>query len=481
LFENLDNFELDAMLARMRWLNTARPYTQIPPEEDESWNVWLTLSGRGSGKTRLAAEDTWWYAWNNPLSICGVIAPTTELLLRICFEGESGLKNVIPRALIAKDGYTRRPAQIRLINGSLIQGFSADEPERLRGPQYHRLWCDELAAWDIPAGNAESSWNMAVLGLRLGHRARAVITTTPKPLSFLKKLKLRDDVICVQESTFVNIGNLSENFRKQILQYEGTRLGRQEIYGELLDLEDTGIISRSWFEIWPGTMPIPKLDFIVMSLDTAFTKKTMTPSIEDKRQKEPDPTACVVLGIYSSQGHPRRAMLLDSWHEWLEFPDLLDRVRDEAKMEYGPSARKPDVILIEDEGSGKDLRSVMGQSDVRVQTYNPGRADKLARLHSVSPLVANGLVVLPGHKQIRNAPRQWTAPFLDQVCTFRGEGSTRHDDYVDAFSQGLAFLRDKRLLEVFWDGKAPAAAPAKHEIRRAPNPLLGERGERRHY
>ena len=444
--------ELIALKARLAWLTMARP-NQLVDEEDPDWNIQLFLAGRGYGKTRLAAEDTWWWSWRNPETLTHVIAPTHGDIERVCFGGESGLLNVIPQDLI-KD-YNKSNQILTLVNDAKIIGFSAENPERLRGPQCHRLWADEVAAWDQPAGNAQRAFDMAIFGLRLGRRARAVLTTTPKPIKLVRSLVARRDVNIVRGSTYDNINNLSDNFKQQVLQYEGTRLGRQEIYGELLEPEESGILQRSWFPLWPAEMKLPRFEYIVMSLDTAFTEKSQSPSQMDRRTKEPDPTACVVLGVWKdSLNAPRKAMLLDCWHEWLDFTDLLERAREEARMEYGAKPRPPDVILIEDKGSGRSLQQVMRKNDLRVQVYNP-TIDKLSRLHAVSHLVRHGLIYLPESSARRGKPRDWVQPFLDQVCVFHGEGTTEHDDYVDALTQALALLRDKQLLQVDWADIVP--------------------------
>jgi len=439
--------ELVALRHRLNWLDESRP-SQIIDEDDLTWNIWLLLAGRGFGKTRLAAEDTFNWAWNNPETITHVVAPTHNDVERVCFEGESGLLSIIPAELIRHS--TKSPATIILTNGSKILGYSAENPERLRGPQCHRLWGDEVAAWDQPAGNAQRAFDMSIFGLRLGRRARAVLTTTPKPIPLVRNLIMRRDVRVIRGSTYENIDNLSDNFKQQVLQYEGTRLGRQEIYGELLDPEESGILQRSWFPLWPAEQKLPRFEYVIMSLDTAFTKRAMSPSPTDKRTKEPDPTACVVLGVWKdSLTAPRKAILLDCWHDWLDFTELLERAREEGRMEYGEKPRPADIILIEDAGSGKSLQQVMRKNDLRVQTYQP-TTDKLARLHAVSHLVRHGLIYLPESAVHRGRPRDWVQPFLDQVCVFHGEGTTEHDDYVDAFTQALALLRDRRLLQVDW-------------------------------
>ena len=117
----------------------------MTPATETDWRVWLILAGRGWGKTRTGAEDIAHYAlWNDNVRIA-VIAPTYADARDTCVEGESGLLRAIPSACILK--WNRSMGEIWLFNGSRIKLFSADQPERLRGPQHHRVWCDELGAW----------------------------------------------------------------------------------------------------------------------------------------------------------------------------------------------------------------------------------------------------------------------------------------------------------------------------------------------
>ena len=121
-----------ALSARTKWLTIANDH-QIPPSGNW-WSIWLLLAGRGAGKTRTAAEDTWWNAWNNPHTRWLVSAPTSSDVRDVCFEGDSGLLNVMPTQII--ETYIKSLHELRLKNGSIIKGIPASEPDRFRGPQF---------------------------------------------------------------------------------------------------------------------------------------------------------------------------------------------------------------------------------------------------------------------------------------------------------------------------------------------------------
>ena len=208
----------------------------------------MILAGRGWGKTRTGAQDIALYALRNPDSICAVIAPTFGDLKRVCFGGPSGLLSIIPDDCYFKSrgrkSYSETTAEIRLANGSKIIGYAAIEPDRLRGPQFHRAWCDELAAWRYP-----DTFDQLMFGLRLGENPQCVITTTPKPTPLIKQLIEREDVIVTSGNTFENEANLAPSALAMLKErYEGTTLGRQELYAEVVDSVEGALWTNSLIE-----------------------------------------------------------------------------------------------------------------------------------------------------------------------------------------------------------------------------------------
>ena len=284
---------------RIAWLSTAKPH-QLPPK-DLWWSIWLLLAGRGAGKTRSAAEWTWWQAWSNERTRWLVSAPTSADVRDVCFEGDSGLMNVLPLEII--QDYKSSLSEITLINGSIIKGIPASEPGRFRGPQFHGGWLDELAAWDY----LDDSWDMIQFGMRLGQHPLLLCTSTPRPKPKIIELVDRDgeDVAYTMATTYDNKENLAPKFFEQLVQYEGTKLGRQEIYAEILDPEESGIVKRDWFKLWPAFRadgspnPLPKFEYIVQSYDCATSEKTHN-----------DPTACTVWGVFRPNDDKAMSVML---------------------------------------------------------------------------------------------------------------------------------------------------------------------------
>jgi predicted phage terminase large subunit-like protein len=446
-----------------RWRMTARP-NQIVGREN--WNECGYLAGRGFGKTRVGSEWISRAVFEDPngFDSC-VIAPTYQDVKFTCFEGPAGILSVLPPELLVEHNKSDMIIKMRNVAGgvSTIRGFTAEKPERLRGPQHTRAWCDELAAWQYD----EETWDMLMMGMRLGDRPQVLWTTTPKPKELIRKLSLpQEGRIIVRGSTFDNKDNLPDSFFASLEQYEGTTLGRQELYGELIDPEESGIIKRSDFRLWPAKKPLPALDYIIMSLDTAFTEATY-----DKKKGDADSTACVVIGSFHDKDNVSHLIVLDCWSEQMGMPELIQRVKKELNVAYGDdqdvaiikpmfggakpvtSGRKPDLCLIEDKGSGISLRQMLEREGIDAYAYNPGRADKLARLHMVSHVFARKRVWLPESDKFPGRPRTWVEPMLAQLCAFTGPRSVKHDDYVDAMTQCVRLCIDKRLVSVIKETK----------------------------
>lgn len=211
------------------WSAVGRPEQLLPV--GEIWRVWLVLAGRGFGKTRVGAEAVLEWVKSGRCRRLALVAPTAGDARDVMVEGESGLL-----AVSAADGFpvNYEPSKRRLTwsNGAIATLYSAEEPDRLRGPQHDGAWCDELASWK----NAQDAWDMLQFGLRLGLRPRIVVTTTPRPIPLVRKLVAEADTLVTRGRTRDNSENLAPSFLKSIEdKYGGTRLGRQEMEAEILD------------------------------------------------------------------------------------------------------------------------------------------------------------------------------------------------------------------------------------------------------
>lgn len=297
----LSNYDDETAYRLLRdWSFRARD-EQLPPPGD--WLTWLFMAGRGAGKTRSGAEWCRDKIKHNHKRIA-LIAPTASDARDVMVEGESGILSVCHPEDTDSDGNVTgvplyEPSKRRLTwkNGALATLYSAEEPERLRGPQHECGWCDELAAWKY----ARETWDMFQFGLRLGKHPQAMVTTTPKPLTLLREILADKNTVVSTGSTLANKDNLAPSFLKAILdKYQGTRLGQQEIYAHLLDEAEGALWTRDMVE--KAYIPEKKFDIelkrVVVAVDPAVTSKA-----------ESAETGIVVVGL----GHDHRGYLLEDF------------------------------------------------------------------------------------------------------------------------------------------------------------------------
>lgn len=248
-------------IAPSTWRTFARP-KQLPPEGD--WQIWLILAGRGFGKTRTIAEWAIEQAWSQPGSRGAIIAATAADVRDVLMEGESGILSVSPPGFMPN--YEPSKRRVTWPNGSQAITFSADEPKRLRGPQQHWAICDELAAWRY-----QETFDMLLMGTRLGLDPRIAIATTPRPTPLIIRLTKDPTCVVVSGSTYENEANLAPTFISKIIQrYEGTTLGQQELYAILLMDNPRALWKRENIEL-ARVMEAPELKRIVVSIDPAVS------------------------------------------------------------------------------------------------------------------------------------------------------------------------------------------------------------------
>lgn len=202
-----------------------------------------------------------------------------------------------------------------------------------------------------------------------------------------------------------------------------------------------GIVKVDWFRLWPAKEKLPKFEWVIQSYDTAFTDRTAN-----------DPTACTVWGVFKMPNKSKfGVMLIDAWSEHLSYPDLRRRVAtDYFESEYGELARKADEVLIEEKGSGISLIRDLGEATrggerVHIRTYNPGRADKTARLTLCLPQLEEGLVWVPESSGSPNEPVSWSLPLMIEASKFP---KAERDDLLDSMTQVLIRLKDMKFVTV---------------------------------
>ncbi len=281
--------ENEALAVMHDWNFWARPAQMLPAGD---WDTWLVMAGRGFGKTRTGAETV--RMWIKDNSIVNIIAPTIGDIHKVVLDGPGGIMAVCPPA--ERPRFQSKDMTLVWPNGAKSLLFSAEKPERQRGPQCYKLWCDELAAWRY----LEDTWDQAMFGLRLGTNPQAVVTTTPKPLKLIKALRSDPRTKLTTGTTYDNNANLAPKFYARIIsKYEGTRLGRQELNAELLDDNPTSLWRRSEIDAL-RVREAPQLSRVVVGVDPAVSAKA-----------DSDETGIVAVG-QDERWPPHYYVLLDS-------------------------------------------------------------------------------------------------------------------------------------------------------------------------
>ena len=393
--------------------------TQFAPE-GKDWNVWLLNCGRGFGKTRCGAEWVREQVKQGHKRIA-CVASTNSDIERVMVKGESGFLNVCWKGDKTHKGkpmgfpeWSPTKRALTWENGAKVEFYSAEEPERLRGPQFSVAWCDELAAWNKDI----DTWQMLQFCLRLGKHPRVCVTTTPKPTKLIRELLKNPKVVVTTGSTFDNSANLAGTYLTAVReQYEGTRIGRQELYAEVLEeaegaLWSTDMLDNSHIK----HKDLPDLARIVVALDPAVTANA-----------ESDMTGIVVAGIdingiayvlgdytakLSPQGWASKAIQL--YHQY-----------------------EADRIVAEVNQGGDMVKTTIHGEDETV-SYKAVRASrgKYARAEPISALYERGLV-----KHVSNPPDGASLNELEtQMRTWEPLGRIGSPDRLDAMVWALTDL-----------------------------------------
>jgi phage terminase large subunit-like protein len=394
------------------WTLWARP-DQLPPEGDH-WRNWLILGGRGSGKTRSGAE--WVRAiahgeWGETAKRIALIAPTHAEARLVMIEGQSGLLSV--HGLEERPLYESSKRTITWANGTIAQIFSADDYDGLRGPQFDAAWCDELAKWKY----ADQAWDMLQFALRLGENPVAVITTTPRPIKILKRLLSDAGTVVTRATTYANRQNLAKPFMQAVLdRYAGTKLGRQELNGELIEDNPDALFKRETLEL-NRIRQYPTLKRIVVAVDppAGFGKTSNACGI-----------VCVGLGIDG------RGYVLDD-----ASVQGLRPAKWAARIVALYHARKADRVVAEINQGGAMVEQVLREvdEDISFRAVHATRGKK-ARAEPVAALYEQGRISHVG-----------SFPELeDEMCNVIGEGANS-PDRLDALVWAVSDLMLKRRVE----------------------------------
>jgi len=428
------------------WRAKARP-SQLPPPGD--WNGWLLLAGRGFGKNFTGAG---WVNENVETRTAGriaLVAATAADARDVMVEGESGILNLAPSW--NRPEYEPSKRRLTWKNGATATLFSAEESDRLRGPQFDLAWADELAAWPDP----QTVWDMLMFGLRLGRHPRWLATTTPRPIKLLKTLLAREgqDVVVTRGNTFENEANLAPTFIQALRdRYEGTRLGRQEINAEMLVDVPNGLWSLDWLDRDRVAKVPDQLQRVIIAIDPAVSNNEGS-----------DETGIIVAGVSAD----KHAFILEDLsgryapHEWAR--KAVDAYR----------RHKADRIVAEVNNGGAMVESTIRavDSNVSFKSVHASRG-KVVRAEPIAALYEQRKVHHVGN----------FATLEDQMCAFTTDfnrGSAGYSpDRVDALVWALTELIAQPQMPTAMSGTYQGHGPSARDIAvfgAIHNPLCGVR------
>jgi len=249
---------------RYDWNFWARPSQKLP---SGSWFCWLLRSGRGYGKSRTGSETViqWAMQGYSPIALVGQTkADVGDTMVEV---GDSSILKVAPPWF--RPAY--EPSKRRLVfpNGVICFIYSGDEPDQLRGPQHMKAWVDELAKFKYP----QETWDNLEFGLRKGDNPQVVCTTTPRPIKIIRDLIADKRTVETRGNTLDNASNLNPQYLERVVsKYQGTRLGRQELNGDILDDNPEALWKRKDIDDY-RVRQTPQLSLVVVGVDPAVTSK----------------------------------------------------------------------------------------------------------------------------------------------------------------------------------------------------------------
>jgi len=404
--DELTDEELYAL--QFDWQSWARP-SQLAP--DGEWTTWLRMAGRGEGKTRSAAEWIRQRVDGGHMELYALLGRTPADVRDVMIEGESGLLNVFPPD--QRPIYEPSRRRVTFYTGAIAHTYSAASPDELRGPQHGTAWVDELATF-----RGTEAWDNLQLGLRLGD-PKQVVTTTPRPLRVLREMLTDPDTVVSRGTSYDNRANLARSFYNRIIRrYEGTHLGRQEIYGELLEEMPGALWRRDMILHHNPDEPLPDFVRIVIGVDPSVSdgEDSAECGIVIAAQIQTDASAnsrFVVLGDWSMRGTPMAwaKRVVQAYHEF-----------------------EADRVVAEENQGGKMVEAVLRQVDSGI-SYRGVHASrgKQARAEPISAL----------YEQRRVNHSDVFPDLEDQLCNWV-PGTEESPDRLDALVWALTDLVKRR-------------------------------------
>lgn len=397
---------------------------QRAPEGD--WTAWIINAGRGFGKTRSGAEWLRSRVEHGARRVA-LVGRTAADVRDVMVEGESGLLACSPPWARPRYIPSRRRLEWSWPDGTRTVGitYTAEEPDKLRGPQFDTAWCDELASWKYP-----DAFSNLQLALRHGPDPRVCVTTTPKPRAFFRKLLGEIGTVVTGGSTFENRANLPEKFFRDITsQYEGTRTGRQELYAVVMDQAEHALWTRSLIDDHRIKHAPTELDRVVVAIDPAATSKDSS-----------NETGIVCAGVkrVTEAGQTR-----DHYYVLEDLSGRYTPLGWARKALDAMAAQQADRVVGETNNGGEMIETTLRtvDADVPYKAVHASRG-KQARAEPVATLYEQGRV---HHVGVFD-------DLEDQLCNWEPSSGRASPDRLDALVWAITELKLARKTELDLSG-----------------------------
>lgn len=440
------------------WRAIARPEQLMPGERDASiarsmWRTWLLLAGRGFGKTRTGAETVVDLVDAGRYRSIALIAPTYKAVRRLMIEHP--VSGILARSSAWNyPAWKKDDGELHWPNGAIAYVYTAEEPDGPRGFNGDLAWCEEVGSWQYP----NETWANLQLGLRIrgpkGDPARAIVTTTPRPIELIKQLVANDSTVVTGGTTYDNAANLDpEALKEFIALFEGTRLGKQELLAILLGDTPGALWTLAMLEL--NRVRLAPIEFkrIVVAVDPAtkdVSSAAADQALDEKAAAESAETGIVVCGIAEC-----RCKCVNSWDK----PGLHGFVLEDASGMYTPGEwaakvasvyRKwnADRVIAEINQGGALVESnirTLGDSTISYKGVNASKG-KQTRAEPIAAFDEKGMIHHVGvHPRLE-----------DQMCTWQPLRSKKSPDRMDARVWGFTELMLEGITPPWTGGKARA-------------------------
>lgn len=418
------------------------------------WSMCLFIAGRGAGKTHAGVQ---WcldiLKTTDQQEDIAVVSPDYNSIIKVLLEGPSGFLRNTPKWMRVEWRKTDSTLEVRTDDFlHYIRFYSSESPERIRGGSFTRAWLDEAAAYkSVLYGGHTEEIDQIIFALREGKKPQMLFTSTPKNFKWLRdtleRAKSDDKVLVTRGSSFDNAVNLGENFIENMKRISPTsNRYKQEVLGELIELEGSVAINEEWIKVWDYSKKLPVIQKVVIVCDPAFDEQSI---------RRNDPCGIMVAGLFwSDEVKDWCFIILDLIVKHMNAPDLEDVLAECWDTSYGgwQSKKYPDLMVIEKSAAGEAVAHYIRKRGIPIEFFYTRNLSKAERLHKATPLIEEGRLWVMG--DIRFPYASWIRRYVEKLTEYPNispdEDGGRHDEEIDLTSMLLLTANERNWVDIKW-------------------------------